>query len=140
MIFEAIFRVRDLIFSVGAHINIYFTEKIFFWNLDNLEAAPGRPAPELAVKTPKWLFYSLKLIFFWQKKYQNNILYYRGHLKANLNLPGGRWRLILEASQVQIQMSYSNMPSCMSKCRFLRVRILIFTSKIISGHLEDAGG
>ena len=51
LIFEAIFRVRDLIFSVGAHINIYFTEKIFFGNLDNLEAAPGRPAPELAVKT-----------------------------------------------------------------------------------------
>ena len=51
LIFEAIFRVRDLIFSVGAHINIYFPEKIFFWNLDNLEAAPGRPAPELAVKT-----------------------------------------------------------------------------------------
>ena len=53
MIFEAIFRVRDLIFFVRAHINIYFTEKIFFWNLDNLKAAPGRPAPELVVKTLK---------------------------------------------------------------------------------------
>ena len=53
VIFKAIFRVRDLIFFVGAHIIIYFTEKIFFWNLDNLEAAPGRPAPELVVKTLK---------------------------------------------------------------------------------------
>ena len=65
---------------------------------------------------------------------------YRGHLKANLNLPGGRWRLILEARQVQIQMSYSNMPSCMTKCRFLKVRISFLTSKIISGYLEAAGG
>ena len=43
---EAIFRGRDLIFFVEAHIGIYFTEKLFFFNLDNLEPAPGRPAPE----------------------------------------------------------------------------------------------
>jgi hypothetical protein len=60
VIFEAIFRVRDLIFFVGAHIIIYFTEKIFFWNLDNLEAAPGRPAPEFQVKSIKMVLFALK--------------------------------------------------------------------------------
>ena len=33
-----------------------------------------------------------------------------------------------------------NMPSCISKGRFVRVRISILPSKIISGHLEAAGG
>ena len=32
------------------------------------------------------------------------------------------------------------MSSCISKSRFVRVRISILTSKIISGHLEAAGG
>ena len=32
------------------------------------------------------------------------------------------------------------MPSCMSKYRFVRVRISILSSKIISGNLEAAGG
>ena len=32
------------------------------------------------------------------------------------------------------------MPSCISKSRFVRVRISILASKIISGHLEAAGG
>ena len=34
----------------------------------------------------------------------------------------------------------SNMPSCISKGRFVSVRISILPSNIISGHLEAAGG
>jgi hypothetical protein len=49
-------------------------------------------------------------------------------------------RLILEAGQIQIWISNPDMSSCMSKCKFFRVRISILTSKIISGYLEDAGG
>ena len=45
----------------------------------------------------------------------------------------GTWRLILEASQVQIGSFHLGMPSCMSKCRFVRVRISILTLKIIDG-------
>ena len=38
----------------GPHISIYFTDsKYFFFNLDHLEPAPGRPAPELDVKALK---------------------------------------------------------------------------------------
>ena len=47
---EAIFRGRDLIFCVEPHISIYFTVIESLFNLDNLEPAPGRPAPELLVK------------------------------------------------------------------------------------------
>ena len=39
----------------------------------------------------------------------------------------------LEASQVQIGRSHLGMPSCMSKYRFVRVRISILVLKIISG-------
>ena len=46
------------------------------------------------------------------------------------------WRLFLEASQVQIWRSNSNIPLCISKYRFVRGRISILTSKIISGYLE----
>ena len=42
-------------------------------------------------------------------------------------------RLILEASQGQIGRSLLGMPSCMSKYRFVGVRISILISKIISG-------
>ena len=41
---SAIFRDRDLIFFVEPHISIYFTDIKYFFNLDNLEPAPGRPA------------------------------------------------------------------------------------------------
>ena len=41
---EAIFRGRDLIFCVAPHISIYFTDIKYFFNLDNLEPTPGRPA------------------------------------------------------------------------------------------------
>ena len=41
---EAIFRGRDLFFCVGPHISIYFTDIKSFFNLDNLEPAPERPA------------------------------------------------------------------------------------------------
>ena len=119
-----------------AHINIYFTEKIFFGNLNNLVAASGRPAPELGVKTLKWYSFHRNLSFSSRK----NIKIISHIIEANLNLPGGRWSLILEASQVQLHMSYSNMPSCMTKCRDLKVRISFLTSKIISGYLEAAGG
>ena len=39
----------------------------------------------------------------------------------------------MEASQEQIERSHLGIPSCMSKYRFLRVRISILTSKIITG-------
>ena len=52
-IFEANFRGRYLIFSVEPHISIYFTGMKSFFDLDNLEPAPGRPAPELEVKALK---------------------------------------------------------------------------------------
>ena len=48
---EAIFRGRDLHFCVEPHISIYFTGSKSFFNLDNLEPAPGRP--ELEVKALK---------------------------------------------------------------------------------------
>jgi hypothetical protein len=38
---------------VEPHISIYFTDIKSFFNLDNLEPAPGRTAPELKVKTLK---------------------------------------------------------------------------------------
>ena len=41
----------------------------------------------------------------------------------------GTWRLILEAGQIQVYRSHSNIPSCMSKCRFSMIRISILTSK-----------
>ena len=50
---EAIFRGRHLIFCVEPHINIYFTDIQYFFYLDTLEPAPGRPAPELEVKDRK---------------------------------------------------------------------------------------
>ena len=50
---EAIFRGRDLFFCVEPHISIYFTDIKSFFNLDNLEPAPWRPAPELEVKVLK---------------------------------------------------------------------------------------
>ena len=52
-IFKAIFRDRDLNFCVEPHISIYFTGSKSFFNLDNLEPAPERPAPELEVKVLK---------------------------------------------------------------------------------------
>ena len=45
----------------------------------------------------------------------------------------GTWRLILEASQVQIGRLHLGMLSCMSKYRFVGVRILILISKVMSG-------
>jgi hypothetical protein len=39
------------------YISIYFTDIKTFFNLDNLEPAPGRPAPELKVKAIKILSY-----------------------------------------------------------------------------------
>ena len=53
MIYEAIFRCRDLIFCGEPHIRIYFTDIKYFSNLDNLEPASGRPDPELKVKALK---------------------------------------------------------------------------------------
>ena len=38
-------------------------QKLYFLNLDNLEAAPGRPAPEFKVKTLKIVKFSYELIF-----------------------------------------------------------------------------
>ena len=46
--------------------------------------------------------------------------------------PGGSWRLILEAIQVQIERSHLGMLSCMSKYRFFGVRISNLISKIMS--------
>ena len=52
--------------------------------------------------------------------------------------------MILDASQVHIGKSHLGMPSYMSKYRFVRVRISIHTSKIISGTCRpleaDPGG
>ena len=50
---EAIFKGRDLIFCVEPHISIYFTVIESLFNLDNLEPASGRPAPEFEVKALK---------------------------------------------------------------------------------------
>ena len=50
---EVIFRGRDPIFCVEPHISIYFTDIESFFNLDKLEPAPGRPAPEFEVKALK---------------------------------------------------------------------------------------
>ena len=47
------FRGRDLIFLVEPHISIYFTDIKYFFYMDNLEPAPGRPAPELELQAPK---------------------------------------------------------------------------------------
>ena len=52
---EAIFRVRDIFFCVEPHIRIYFTDLKSFFNLDNMELAPGLPAPELEVKALKMI-------------------------------------------------------------------------------------
>ena len=41
------------IFYGEPYISIYFTDIKSFFNLDNLEPAPGRPDPELKVKTLK---------------------------------------------------------------------------------------
>ena len=41
---EAIFRGRDLFFCVEPTISKYFTDIKYFFNLDYLEPAPGRPA------------------------------------------------------------------------------------------------
>ena len=38
---EAIFKIRDLIFGVVPHIIIYFKDINSFFNLDNMEPAPG---------------------------------------------------------------------------------------------------
>ena len=53
------------------------------------------------------------------------------HIEANLILPRDLQQLILDASQVQIGRSHLGMPSCKSKYGFVRVRILIPTSKMI---------
>ena len=50
---EASFRGRDLTFCMEPHISIYFTDFKYNFNLDNLEPAPGRPAPEMEVKAQK---------------------------------------------------------------------------------------
>ena len=50
---EVIFRGRDLFFCVEPHISIYFTDIKYFFNLENLEPAPGRPSRELEVKAQK---------------------------------------------------------------------------------------
>ena len=47
------FRGRDLTFCGEPHISIYFTDIKSFFNLDNLEPAPGRLAQELEVKALK---------------------------------------------------------------------------------------
>ena len=49
----AIFKGRDLIFGVEPHISIYFTDIKKILNLDHLEPAQGRPAPEFEVKPLK---------------------------------------------------------------------------------------
>ena len=38
-------------------------QKLFFLNLDNLEAAPGRPAPESQIKTLKKIKFSCEITF-----------------------------------------------------------------------------
>ena len=50
---EAIFIVKGLFFCVEPHISIYFRDIKSFFNLDNLEPAPGRSAPKLEVKALK---------------------------------------------------------------------------------------
>ena len=50
---EAIFRGKDLIFCVEPHFSIYFTGIQSFFNLDNLEPDPRRPAPEMEIKALK---------------------------------------------------------------------------------------
>ena len=50
---DVIFRVKGLIFCVEPHISINFKDIKSFFDLDNLEPAPGRPAPELEVKALK---------------------------------------------------------------------------------------
>ena len=50
---EAFVRGRDLIFGEEPHISIYFTDIKYFFNLDHLEPAPRRPAPELEIKALK---------------------------------------------------------------------------------------
>ena len=49
---EAIFKGRDLIFCVVPHIIIYFNDIKSFFNLDNLEPSPGRPASLFLVLLP----------------------------------------------------------------------------------------
>ena len=64
-------------------------------DLDNLEAAPGRPAPEFQVKTLKVVFYNSTYIFLYINLNFNinDIIYpYSSSLEAN-------WSL-LEAAQV----------------------------------------
>ena len=51
-------------------------QKLFFFNLDNLEAAPGRPAPEFQVKTLKRVKFSYGMTFYSTKYIPNNISYY----------------------------------------------------------------
>ena len=47
------FEEETYFFCLEPHISIYFTDIKSFFYLDNLEPAPGRPAPELEVKALK---------------------------------------------------------------------------------------
>ena len=44
---EVIFRGRGLIFCMEPHISIYFTDIKSFFNLDDLNPAPGSPASQI---------------------------------------------------------------------------------------------
>ena len=55
--------IETWFFFFIVHTNIYFTETLFFLNLDNLEAAPGRPAPESQIKTLKKMKFSYEITF-----------------------------------------------------------------------------
>ena len=55
VICEAIFRGRDLSFCVKPHIIIYIKDIKSFFNLDNLEPAPGRSASLFLVLLPQIL-------------------------------------------------------------------------------------
>ena len=94
-----------------------------------LEAAGGRSWRPDRYRYDQTLIYAFMYVEMQVFQSQD----FNSFIKNNIWPLGGHQRLILEAGQVQIQRSKSDMSSCMSKFRFFRVRISILTSKIISG-------
>ena len=111
-------------------ISLIFGSKLLHSLIDIILKNLGPTARSFWARAPVNFWHTLK-----KKKYFNTFkkafnkcftctYYSRNYQKKYL----GTWRLILEAGQIQVYRSHSNIPSCMSKCRFSMIRISILTS------------